>query len=157
LLHKRLIVLGTQEKISAKQSYSMHELYDKYSGMLFGYIQEVVKDTERAEQQLVNFYFTVKDQLHEINAGDNENKWCHLQRLLKKHLSDLTEPLERDVMISHSGNKYLGMMNNEQKYVFYHVYYHGRSTAELSYILNKPEHLVRKNLKEAFAILRQLT
>jgi hypothetical protein len=134
----------------------LHELYDKYSAMLFGYIHEVVKDPLVAEQQLVSFYSTIKDHLHELDA-DGTNTWCQLQRLLKKHLTTSDKPIERDVMISHSGNKYLGMMNNEQKYVFYHVYYHGRSTAELSYILNKPEEQVRKDLKEAFTILRQQT
>jgi uncharacterized protein YktB (UPF0637 family) len=149
--------LGSDGQILTRQyPYNIHELYDKYSGMLFGYIYEVVKDTNLAEQLLVSFYATIKDHLHELNA-DGANTWCQLQRLLKNHLSTSEKPIERDVMISHSGNKYLGMMSNEQKYVFYHVYYHGRSTAELSYILNKPEELVRKNLKEAFAILRQRT
>jgi hypothetical protein len=124
--------------------------------MLFGYIYEIVKDTNLAEQLLVSFYITIKDHLHELNA-DSANTWCQLQRMLKTHLSASEKPIERDVMISHSGNKYLGMMNNEQKYVFYHVYYHGRSTAELSTILNRPEELVKKDLKEAFAILRQRT
>src|ERR1700743_198512 len=114
--------------------------------MLCGYIYEVVKDTNLAEQYLISFYSSVNAHLHELNA-DGANTWCQLQRLLKKHLSTSDKPIERDVMISHSGNKYLGMMNNEQRYVFYHVYYHGKSIAELSYILNKPEEQVRKDLK----------
>lgn len=149
--------MGSDGQIVAKQRYyNVHELYEKYSGMLFGFIYEVVKDTGIAEQQLISFYTIIKDHLHEINAGD-ANTWCQLQRLLKKHLSTSGRPVERDVMISHSGNKYPGMMNNEQKCVFYHVYYHGKSMAELSYILNKPEEQVRKDLKEACTILRQRT
>lgn len=149
--------MGSDGKILARQHpYNVHELYDRYSGMLFGYIHEVVKDPVVAEQQLVSFYSTVKDHLHELYA-DDANIWCQLQRLLKKHLTTSDKPIERDVMISHSGNKYLGMMNNEQRYVFYYVYYHGKSTAELSHILDKPEDQVRKHLKEAFAILRQRT
>lgn len=139
----------------AKQyTYNVHELYDKYSGMLFGYIYEVVKDTALAEQQLASFYGMLNNHLHEINTGGT-NTWCQLQRLLKKHLSALNRPVERDMLISHSGNKYLAIMNNEQRYVFYHVYYHGRSTAELACILEKPEEQVRACLKEAFAILRK--
>ncbi len=148
------MILGNDEKILTEQNpYNIHELYDKYAGMLFGYICEVVKDTQLAEQSLISFYSTVKDHLHELNA-DGANTWCQLHQLLKKHLSASNRPIERD-MISHSGNRYPGMMNTEQEYVFYHVYYHGKSTAELSYILNKPEEQVRKDLKSAFTILRQ--
>lgn len=134
----------------------MHELYDKYSAMLYGYIYEVVKDASLAEKELVNFYNTIKNHLHDLNVN-GENTWCQLQRLLKKHLLAIDKPLEKDIMISHSGNKYLALMSNEQKYVFYHVYYHGRTTAELSYVLDKPEEQVKRYLKEAFTILRQRT
>ena len=142
--------------LAGQTPYNVHELFDKYSAMLFGYIYEVVRDTSLAEQILVEFCIAIKDHLHDLNA-DGANTWCRLQLLLKQHLTTSEKPIKRDVMISHSGNKYLGMMTNEQKYVFYHVYYHGRSTAELSYILNKPEEQVRKDLKEAFIILRQRT
>jgi DNA-directed RNA polymerase specialized sigma24 family protein len=51
----------------------------------------------------------------------------------------------------------LDMMTSEQKQVFCKVYYHGKTIAELSYALNKPEGLVRKDLKDAFTILKQRT
>lgn len=150
--------MGRNQQILAGQCpRNVQELYDKYSGMLFGYIYGVVKDAGIAEQQLVNFYSTIKDHLHEINADGAGNTWCKLQSLLKKHLSASGRFIECDVMTGHSGNKYFGMMSDEQKYVFCNIYYHGRSTAELALILNKPEEQVRKELKEAFTILRQGT
>lgn len=146
--------MGRDKQILAKQyPDNIPEFYDKYSGMLFGYIHEVVKDPAVAEQQLLSFYITIKDHLHELNA-DGINIWCQLQRLLKKHLYNSNRPVACNVMINYSGDKYLGMMSNEQRYVFYSVYYHGKSVAELSCILNKPKQLVSKDLKDAFAILR---
>lgn len=152
--------MGKDENITTKQnSYSVHELYDKYSGMLFGYIYEIVKDTELAEQQLISFYSTIKEQLSEINV-ESINTWCQLQRLIKKHLSanfSHSIPVETDLTVSHTSNKFLSKMTSEQQYVFCNVYYNGKTVTDLAYLLNKPEELVRRDLKGAFVVLKQQT
>jgi len=151
--------LGKDGNIVTKQyPHSVHELYDKYSGMLFGYIYEIVKDTRLAEQHLISFYSNLKEYLDEINA-DGANTWCQLQRLAKRHLSasfiNTTAQTESELVTNYTGNKCLGMMTSEQRHVFCNIYYHGKTVAELAYSLNKPEDIVRKHLKDAFTILKQ--
>jgi hypothetical protein len=146
--------LGKGGHFTTRQNpYSVHELYDKYSGMLFGYIHAAVEDTMLAEQHLASFYTGIKGHLHEINA-EGANTWCQLRRLAKEHLS---ANFTNITGAGYAGNKCLDMMTSEQKQVFCKVYYHGKTIAELSYALNKPEGLVRKDLKDAFTILKQRT
>jgi len=89
--------LKKDTQILLKQtSYSISELYDKYAGMLLGYIYDIVKDNQLAEQHLVTIYSGLPANYHEvIPAG--ENTWCHLQRLAKKHLLDFTGNLKTGI------------------------------------------------------------
>src|ERR1700761_6495344 len=82
-------MLGKEAHILPEPNpHTVHELYDKYSGMVFGYIYEVVKDVKLAEQYLTDFYTDIPKHLHEINA-QGANTWCQLQRLVKMFLSQV--------------------------------------------------------------------
>jgi DNA-directed RNA polymerase specialized sigma24 family protein len=140
--------------------YNLHELYDKYSGMLFGYIYEVVKDVKLAEKYLAGFFADIPKHIHEINTGGTST-WCQLQRMAKRYLSNSFTDQNNDNQVSvvagngSSNNRFLGMMTEEQREVFYNMYYNGKSATELSIALNKPVETIRKSLKEAFLILKQ--
>jgi DNA-directed RNA polymerase specialized sigma24 family protein len=152
-------MLGKEAQILPEQHPGIvQELYDKYSGMVFGYIYEVVKDIKLAEEYLTDFYTDIPKHLHEINT-QGANTWCQLHRLAKRFLSQVfaRKGTLQQLNSINTGNRFLGSMTEEQRQVFYNVYYNGSSTAELSYLLNRPEESIRKSLKEAFLILKQGT
>lgn len=154
--------MATDGQIILKQvPYSLNELYDKYAAMLLGYISGIVDDAKVAEQHLVSIYHKLSLDLSEINA-EGCNVWCHLQKLAQKHLSGFYEeakddhkPAKIDLSSYYARNKFLGLMNEEQKLVFCCVYYKGKTTAQLAAELNKSEKSIRIGLKEAFAIIKK--
>ena len=128
--------------------------------MLLGYITEIVGDAKLAEQHLVNFYSKIPNHIDEI-TGNETNIWCQLQRLAKKHLELFDKAIKQDELAPTDLNKYdnrnkfLALMTYDQKQVFCNVYYCGKSTAQLSIELNKPEDLIRIALKQAFIIIKK--
>ncbi|WP_158994998.1 hypothetical protein [Mucilaginibacter sp. L196] len=142
-------------------SYGIGELYDKYAGMLLGYIYDIVKDNELAEQHLVTFYSGLpEDYKNTISNGGNT--WCHLQRLVKKQLSDYNndakkdyQPKEIDLVTYNNRNKFLKLMTQEQKEVFCGIYHYGKTINQLAIERNTNESFIRKALKEAFFIIKK--
>ncbi|WCT11851.1 sigma factor-like helix-turn-helix DNA-binding protein [Mucilaginibacter jinjuensis] len=152
-----------QRQIILKQApYSLHDLYDRYAGMLLGYLSEAVKDRKLAEQHLVNIFNIIPQHLDELNTADT-NTWCQLQRLAKKHLTGSSvketggHEVGNGIIIEKGRNKFLDQMSNEQQTVFCAVYYNHKTIMQLADELNKPEELIRKALREAFAIIRKGT
>ena len=155
--------MGTERQIVLKRiPYSLHELYDKYAGMLLGYISEIVNDAKLAEQHLVSIYNSLPKHLNEINA-DGCNVWCFMQRLAQKHLAGFDDGQNNittiadppDLKSYYTRNKFLSLMNDEQKRIFCYVYYQGKTTAWLATELGQSEEFIRRNLKEAFAIIKK--
>jgi hypothetical protein len=137
------VILKTEKQISIKQKpYNLRELYDRYSGMLLGYIFEIVKDNKLAEQHLINIYSYLPNHINELTS-DGINTWCQLQRLAKRYLelADSTQYNGQldgsDLSVNNGHNRYLVLMTFEQKQVFYNVYYYGKTTAQLAQELNK--------------------
>jgi len=129
--------------------------------MLLGYIIEVVKDRKLAEEWLVKLFHELSLHFNEMN-WDGSNNWCQLQRFAKLKLAEFNTTQKQAEanapagLVMHSGrNKYLDGLTDEQKVVFCSVYYQGKSTTAISIELNKPEDVIRKTLKEAFAIMRK--
>jgi len=129
--------------------------------MLFGYIFDIVKDAQIAEQYLVHIYNNLPKNFNELYADDC-NIWCQLQRLAKKQLSAYFDSAktgygisEEELKVYHARNKYIALMSGEQQQVFCSIYYRGKTTAQLSKQLNKGEDVIRKTLKEAFAIIKR--
>jgi hypothetical protein len=125
---------------------------------LLGYLSEIVKDHRLAEQHLVNIFNNIPQHLNELNNGD-ANTWCQLQRLAKKHLMGLPvakhgKPAD-GITIETGRNKFFNQMTNEQQVVFYSIYYNHKTITQLAEELNKTEELIRKTLREAFAIIRK--
>ncbi|OKS88453.1 sigma-70 RNA polymerase sigma factor region 4 domain-containing protein [Mucilaginibacter polytrichastri] len=149
-----------QRQILLNQTpYTLQDLYNRYAGMLLGYLSEIVKDHQKAEQHLVSIFNAIPQHLHEINNTDT-NIWCQLQRLAKKHLSDSFvvgggSHLGNGINTRQDKNKFLDRMTDEQQLIFSSIYYNHKTTLQLAKELNKPEDLIRTTLKEAFAIIRK--
>jgi len=153
--------LKTERQILIQHDpYILNELYEKYSGMLLGYISEVVKDQKLAEQHLVSIYNYIPGHINELK-GEGINTWCQLQRIAKKHLGlydgqpTNTSISGHDLSNYKACNRFLNLMTEEQKEVFCNVYYRGKTIAELSKQLNRSEGSIRVLLKEAFVIIKK--
>ena len=146
-----------QQSVQTNDRESMLNLYDRYSGMLLGYIFEIVKDKELAEQYMVSVFKDVSDRLHEIYHA--ENTWARLQQIAKCKLADFFASIKdcdtRVLPDLSNKNNVINLMSDDQRDVFCAVYYHGKTTANVAKQLQKSELEIRKILKEAFAIIRQ--
>ncbi|MBB5636935.1 DNA-directed RNA polymerase specialized sigma24 family protein [Pedobacter cryoconitis] len=149
-----------QALIENKQA-SVRVLYDRHASTLLGYLFEIVKDRNLAEEYLVKIFCDVSQHFNEIN-WDDTNSWCQLQRFAKNKISQLINSgnlvkdsdIHRFVNPADSHHKYPDLFSEEQHQIFYGVYYYGKSIEEISKELNKTEESTRKALKEAFTIMR---
>ncbi|MEO6150710.1 MAG: hypothetical protein ABIN95_06640 [Mucilaginibacter sp.] len=136
---------ATQLKTQAVQA-----LYNKYAGLLLGYIVGVVNDEKQAEQYLVDTFKEVALRLEEFSKQES-NEYCKLQLVARKQLSGYFETTKDCAPL----NKHTTQMTLLQQQVFCGVHYHGKKTALLAAELNMTEDTVRKTLKEAFSIIRK--
>lgn len=141
--------------------YFLGELYDKYAGMLLGYINDIVRDNELAEKHLILIYSSLPTN-YKDTIPEGENVWCHLQRLAKKHLAgfeDVTKAAlsckDANFTDLNNRNKFFKLMSIEQKEVFCGIYHYGKTINQLSQELKTTEDFIRKTVKEAFAIIKQ--
>lgn len=146
---------GTSIKITP---VTVHSLYKNYGGMLLGYIFEIVKDRKVADECLVKIFSDLALQLHTIK-WDNGSHWLKLQRFAREQLSSYGEhfpqkqsPIPTSVVRDVDGGS-LERLTDQQRTVFYNIYYNNSKIDELSILLNKQKDSIRKTLKEAFAIM----
>ncbi|MGZ3756774.1 MAG: RNA polymerase sigma factor [Mucilaginibacter sp.] len=147
-----------QQTITTSHQQGLLNLYDKYASLLLGYIYEIVKDHELAEQYLISTFKHIADQYHDIVSA--QNIWSKLQQIAKRTLAEFFVSIKDcdSTAVSTKNSlqiKVISKMTEEQRTVFCGVYYHGKTTAALAKQLSKPELTIRKTLKEAFAIIRQ--
>jgi DNA-directed RNA polymerase specialized sigma24 family protein len=137
---------------------SVRSLYDRYAGMLLGYIFEIIGDSKLAEELLVRIFCELSEELSHDQAQGPQN-WSQLQRFAKGKLAAFAV-VPGNVAINElsqrrSGDQQLAALSEEQKRVFLAIYYHGRKVGVLAAELNRTEEFIRKTLTEAFAILRK--
>jgi DNA-directed RNA polymerase specialized sigma24 family protein len=152
-INRQVAIDGTAENVRS--------LYDRHAGMLLGYLIEIVRDRKLAEELLVKLFCDLSLHFNEIN-WNGTNSWCQLQKFALTKLKEFNYGTKQLNNSSNYGtvapercNKFLDQLTDEQKVVFCNVYYHGKSTYAISIDLNKPEDVIRKTLKEAFAIMRK--
>jgi len=152
-INRRTLIEGRAEDVRS--------LYDKYAGMMLGYITGVVKDERLAEEYLIELFSDLSNQFNEIN-WDGTNSWCELQRFAKNKLAAMADRLTSvetsvtgGLVMSKPNDRHFEEMTDEQRHIFSAVYYQGKGIAALSKELNKTEDLIRKTLKETFAIIRK--
>lgn len=140
----------------------IQELYNKYASMLFGYINEVVKDPQLAEDHLVKIFCNISNQFDKTN-WDEINSWRQLHQFAKNKIAGFSEipkingsaRASKDRFKPDSGGKYAARLSEDQQKVFCYSYHHGKTLDAISRELNKPVDSIRRLLKEAFIIIRQ--
>lgn len=146
-----------RQVLTESKPESIHSLYDRYAGMLLGYISEIVKDSKLAEECLVHIFCELSVVFGAENHEGPQN-WCQLQRFAKSRLGSFhgaSGKLQTERPGDRSHDQRLTGLSMVQKKVFLDIYYHGTAVSVLAAELNKTEEFIRKTLKEAFAILRK--
>ena len=152
-----------KQEVLINNSSVIQALYDEYAGLLLGYIYEVVKDREIAEEYLVSVFNELPEHINEITRP-GLNTYHQLQLLARKVLADYfatipvcvpTNP-EKTYLPSHP-NKFLLGMTEEQQLIFCSVHYHGKSICDLAAELNTTETCIKTILKQAFEVIRRMT
>lgn len=151
-----------KQEVLTNSSSIIHALYDEYAGLLLGYIYEVVKDREIAEEYLVSVFNELPCHLHEITRP-GLNTYHQLQLLTRKVLADYFATIpacvpanpEKNYLPSNP-NKFLSGMTEEQQLIFCSVHYHGKSICVLAAELNISETAIKKTLKQAFEVIRRM-
>ncbi|SEA00074.1 hypothetical protein SAMN05443550_101653 [Pedobacter hartonius] len=140
---------------------SVRNLYDRYAGMLLGYIFEIVKDSKLAEQYLVHIFCKLSEEFKD-KKWEGPVNWCQLQRFAQRKMAALpglsarpAEPRISGAGMNGPKDKYIEQLSSTQQQIFIDIYYYRKTTAALSVELNKTEEFIRKTLKEAFVMLRK--
>lgn len=150
------------QKVILTTNYSLaaRDIYDQYAGMLLGYIYEVVKDKQMAEEYLISVFNELPRHLHDI-VQPGFNTYQRLQLIARKVLAGFFEtipactPNERKTYLPAKPNKFLSRMSEEQQLVFCSIHYNGKSIATLAAELNKPVDEIKKLLQQAFTAIRR--
>lgn len=152
---------NNQQAAIRQTSERISTIYQAYSGMLLGYITEVVKDRTLAEEYLVRIFCALAGQPDRLNRAEGYT-WEELRKFARAQLSELMHPLRQlstgpapKPAVRGPENKYLEKLSEPQRHVFCGIYYQGKSVAVLSAELNQPEEKIRKTLKEAFLLMRK--
>ncbi|WP_276091492.1 sigma factor-like helix-turn-helix DNA-binding protein [Pedobacter sp. JY14-1] len=134
-----------QERKKIRENPDLQAIYNRYSGMLLGYLTEIVKDNRKAEDHLVNIFSEIsKLPPQQIQQLFN---WNRLRRFTLLQL-----PPQNTILSGRGGVH--AVLSNEQQYVFDSVYYSNLSLAEIAERIGQREETVRKILKEAFNLMK---
>jgi DNA-directed RNA polymerase specialized sigma24 family protein len=147
--------LNTQQQITPLDAPQyVITLYDRYAGMLLGYIYEIVKDRQLAEDYTADVFARIA---HNGNHLPADSVWLQLKNAAKTRLAPFYQSVAAcdDYSAAYMHNNHVVRMSSEQRNVFCAVYYHNKTTAQLAAQFNKPESEIRKTLKEAFAFIKQ--
>ena len=86
----------------------MHSLYDRYAGMLLGYILEVVKNREKAEDCLAAVFKELPYHLDELKKS-RLSEYCFLQGLIRKKMG-MHADRKTTISATTQLNKYLNLL-----------------------------------------------
>ncbi|MBK0377713.1 hypothetical protein [Mucilaginibacter segetis] len=138
------------------------ELYKGYADMLLGYIFEVVKNQEMAEQYLADLFneLTFSD-IQEMTMPE-VNTYCRLQDIARRKLMSFFNSVDDCGQKLHTNNgtvirknRFIDLMDAQQQHVFCGIHYNGKSISVLAHELNTCEADIKKILKESFTIIRK--
>ena len=108
-----------------EKAESFRVLYERYGGMLLGYLTETLQDSEIAGEQLANIF---TDLIKQEGSGDSYN-WRQLHKFARERLVELGLTGSRKVITvpEHiTENKAWRKMTAEQQLVFYDAYHCSR-------------------------------
>ena len=151
--------LTSTEASLQTRTQTKQDLFNRFGGMLLGYISEVVKNNQVAEQHLVDVFNQLQFSDIQDITKPGINTFVYLQAIARKKLAVFL-PVDGYTnagipkMPIIEGNKFVELMNPDQQHVFCEIYYHGKTVTNLAAELNKTEAAIREMLRKAFLIIR---
>ncbi|NTE03291.1 sigma-70 family RNA polymerase sigma factor [Agrobacterium tumefaciens] len=146
--------------ISKEASKDIRQFYDKYAGMLLGFIQGTIQDPKESEMHLIKIITSFILETN-LNAQTNLSTWMllrqHAQRILaQQNLSD--KPLTDAVLnkVSNHPAENSDLLTSREKEIFTAVYYQGKSISGLAESLGEEENNIRIQLKSSIDKMRRL-
>ncbi len=147
------IQLTARDAVNTIRIQQVQALYDRYAGMLFGFILEIVKNKEKAEQCLASVFKELPGHLDDLK-NSNLSEFCFLQKLTRKKTGGYSDE-QADKATASALSGHLAQLSDEHRKVFYGLHYRCKTTATLAAELNKTEAEIRLLLKEAFTTIRK--
>jgi len=128
----------------------IRQLYDRYAGMLLGFIRGTVQDHQRSEEFLIKIItaFALENQGQAIS-------WLKIRQFARYKLIEFSPVNDGQLNISDSGNEYLNLLEQDERTVFQAVYYQGKSITQLAGLLNRNENMLRTQLKSSIDKIRK--
>ena len=141
-------------------STDLRQFYDKYAGMLLGFIQGIVQDSKKSEEQLIKIItsFVLETKL---NSDSNISTWIHLRRhaqqvLAQQNFSDKPASIGNLDQTSNPAENINNVLTAQEQMIFHAVYYQGRAIACIAESIQEDENSVRIQLKSAMDKMRRL-
>ncbi|KLT66079.1 hypothetical protein [Pedobacter sp. BMA] len=125
--------------------------YNKYAAMLLGYINGIVQDHQKAEDQMA-FILTSFAKEFNVQESNNLNIWFQLRQYAQRKLAAQTIPM----CIEPRQTKNLEVLSELEKEIFCAVYYSGKSIAYLAVTLKKNEDEIRNQLRLSVDKMRRV-
>ncbi|WP_462265903.1 hypothetical protein [Mucilaginibacter sp.] len=136
------------------------ELYNRYSGMLLGYLTDIVKEQQMAEAFLIEIFNELPQYVEQLLTSE-KSTWLQLQAIAKSKLAPFMatqhncRQLEDDMHRKWTtGGSNMAYLTPAQRSVFCGVYYHQKSITTLAAELNQPEDVIKSTLKAAFNTIK---
>jgi len=128
-------------------------LYNKYSGMLLGFISQIIDDRSQAEQQMINIFKELAKNGLKNNLTTQSSvvtSWNELRKFALTYLpvKTITQPsMAKPVTKQH--------LTDQEQQVFNIAYYQKQSVSAIALQLKQTEDSIRETLKKAFAVMKQ--
>ena len=144
--------------IPKEASSDIRQFYDKYAGMLLGFIQGTIQGSKNSEEHLIKIItsFVLKTRL---NVNSNRNTWMHLRQHAKEVLAQQNLSETPTVILDQNNNRSednMKVLTVQERIIFKAVYYQERSIACIAESLGEEENSIRIQLKSSIDKMRRL-
>ena len=141
--------------ISKEASKDIRQFYDKYAGMLLGFIQGTIQDPKKSEAHLIkiltSFILEAK-----LNPQSKSSNWMLLRQHAQKILAQEQLTDTESMITSDYASVNPDQLSLKEKEIFNAVYYLGRSVSYLAASFGEEENSIRIQLKSSIDKMRRL-
>lgn len=141
--------------ISKEASKDIRQFYDKYAGMLLGFIQGTIQDPQKSEAHLIkiltSFILEAK-----LNPQSKSSTWMLLRQHAQKILAQEQLTDTESMITSDYASVNPDQLSLKEKEIFNAVYYLGRSVSYLAASFGEEENSIRIQLKSSIDKMRRL-
>jgi len=138
-----------QESDLTETATHVRLIYNKYSGMLLGFISQIINDRAKAEAQMISIFCELAKASYKERSSPNIGSWNELRTFALNYLPAHTIQLE--IAADLPAQEQLSQLQHQ---VFNLAYYQKKSLCDIAKQLNQTEELIRKTLKEAFTVMK---